>query len=55
MQILGLKGLTLFVTRLLTANNTSPSSSNTSKEKEEENQDYHRGDEQVAICMECYR
>lgn len=37
------------------ANNTSPSSSNTSKEKEEENQDYHRGDEQVAICMECYR
>jgi len=36
------------------ADNPSPSSSCTSNEKEEV-QDYHRGDEQVAICMECYR
>lgn len=38
----------------LIADNPSPSSSCTSNEKEED-QDYHRGDEQVAICMECYR
>lgn len=36
-----------------TADNPSPSSSCTSNEKEDH--DYHRGDEQVAICMECYR